>query len=122
MNPSQLGELVAKAREAQSRLAELQRDLARRRYEGTAGGGMVTAVVSGALRVLEVRIEPDFHAAGDREMLQDLVAAAVNTALEKAQREVQEEIQRQSARFTIPFPGGGSPGPAGGAPGSSGGE
>ena len=57
MTPPDLGELMEKAKQMQSRLAELQRELAVRRFEADAGGGMVTAVVTGALRVLEVRIE-----------------------------------------------------------------
>lgn len=106
MNPPDLEELFEKAREAQSRLQALQRDLALRRVEGSAGGGMVTAVASGALRVLEVRIEPGLIASGDREMLQDLVAAAVNAALANAQRMIQEEMQRASSGLSVSLPGG----------------
>jgi nucleoid-associated protein EbfC len=106
-----LGALMARAREVQARLAEVQRDLARRRVEGSAGGGMVTAVASGELRVLEVRIEPPLIEGGDRAMLQDLVAAAVNVALGNAQKMIQEEMQRASAGLQIEIPLGG---PAGG--------
>lgn len=107
MNPADLSELMSKAREAQSKLAELQRELAMRRVEASAGGGMVTVVASGALRILEVRIEPSLLATGDRAMLQDLTAAAVNAALTNAQRLVQEEFQRASVGFQLP----GTPGP-----------
>ena len=58
MSQPDLSELMAKAQEMQSRLAEVQRELARRRVEGSAGGGMVTAVASGELRIIEIRIEP----------------------------------------------------------------
>ena len=105
MTEPDLATLFARAREVQARIAEVQRELAMRRLEGQAGGGMVTAVVSGALRVLEVRIEPALLAGGDREMLQDLVAAAVNAALESAQRLVQEELQR-AAGGPLPAPPG----------------
>ena len=84
--------LLARAQEMQSKLAQAQRDLARRTVEASSGGGMVTAVVSGELRVVELRIEPSILATGDREMLQDLVAAAVNAALGRAQQMVQEEM------------------------------
>lgn len=87
-------ELLRKAQEMQTRVQQLQRELQMRRVEGSAGGGMVTAVASGALRVLEIRIEPQLLEAGDREMLQDLCAAAVNAALSNAQRMVQEELQQ----------------------------
>ena len=110
MKPEDLGQLMEKAREMQSRLGELQQELALRRYEGSAGGGMVTAVVSGALRVLEVRIEPSLLEGGDREMLQDLVAAALNAALQNAQSQVQAELQRASAGMALPNPFGGGDG------------
>jgi DNA-binding YbaB/EbfC family protein len=106
MNPPNLDELFEKAREAQTKLQALQRDLALRRVEGSAGGGMVTAVASGALRVLEIRIEPSLIESGDRDMVQDLVAAAVNAALANAQRMIQEEMQRASSGLGVPLPGG----------------
>jgi DNA-binding YbaB/EbfC family protein len=102
MNPADLEQLMSRAKEAQSKMAELQRELAMRRVEGSAGGGMVTAVATGALRVLSIEIEPSLLAAGDREMIQDLTAAAVNAALTNAQKLVQEEIQRASAGMTMP--------------------
>jgi hypothetical protein len=103
-----LGRLLEKAREAQARLQVLQRELALRRVEGSAGGGMVTAVASGDLRILELRIEPGLVESGDREMLQDLCAAAVNAALAAAQRMIQEEMQRASSGLGLPL---GGPGP-----------
>lgn len=100
-----LGRLLEKAREAQSRLQELQRELAKRRVEGSSGGGMVTAVASGDLRILEIRIEPSLLETGDRAMLQDLCAAAVNAALGNAQRMIQEEMQRASSGLGLPLGG-----------------
>jgi len=104
MNPSDLKELMAKAKQAQAKMAELQRELAMRRVEGSAGGGMVTAVATGELRILKVEIEPSLLATGDREMIQDLTAAAVNAALTSAQKMIQEEIQRASADIAVPNP------------------
>jgi DNA-binding YbaB/EbfC family protein len=99
-----LGSLLAKAQEMQGRLADLQRSLALRTVEASAGGGMVTAVATGALRIREIRIEPQIAAAGDREMLQDLTAAAVNAALAAAERMVQEEMQRATGLAFPPAP------------------
>jgi DNA-binding YbaB/EbfC family protein len=106
VTPADLGELMEKAKQVQSRLAELQRELAVRRFEGDAGGGMVKAVVTGALRVIEVRIEQSLLESGDREMLEDLTAAAVNAALTNAQATVQQELQRASAGLALPNPSG----------------
>ena len=100
-----LAQLFAKAQEAQAKLAELQQKLAARRIEGSAGGGMVRAEVSGALRVLSISIEPALLETGDRQMLQDLTAAAVNAAITNAQRIVQEEMQKASTGLGLPLPG-----------------
>ena len=105
----ELADLLAKAQEAQSKLAALQQELAARRIEGSAGGGMVRAEVSGALRVLSISIEPSLLASGDREMIQDLTAAAVNAALTNAQRVVQEEMQKASSVLGLPLFGGKGP-------------
>lgn len=107
MSQPDLGALMQKAREAQERLQALQRELAVRRVDGSAGGGMVTAVATGALRVLEIKIEPQLLETGDLEMIQDLTAAAVNAALTNAQTMIQEEMQRASSELQIPGLGGG---------------
>jgi nucleoid-associated protein EbfC len=96
-----LSELLARAQAMQSRLGDLQRSLALRTVEASAGGGMVVAVATGALRIRELRIEPELLASGDRGMIQDLIAAAVNAALAAAERMVQEEMQR-AAGFPLP--------------------
>lgn len=98
-------QLMERAREMQTRMASLQQELAARRFEGAAGGGMVSAVVSGGLRVLEIRMEPSLLETGDREMLQDLTAAAINAALHNAQTTVQAELQKAGASFALPGPG-----------------
>ena len=94
MSDADFGQLLAGAREMQAKLEALQGELARRRIEGSAGGGMVRVVVDGQLRVHELQIDPKMLETGDREMLQDLCIAAVNAALTSAQRTAQEELQR----------------------------
>lgn len=102
MSAPDLAAWMRQAQQVQERIGALQRELARRRVEGEAGAGLVRAVVSGELRVLEVAIDPQLVTGGDRNMLQDLVAAAVNAALASAQRMVQEEMQRAAATFQVP--------------------
>ena len=101
-----MNEMLKQAQRVQEQMAELQRDLATRRYEATSGGGMATAVVSGQLRGLELRVEPSLIGAGDQEMIQDLAVAAINAALEKAQASVQQELQNLQASMMRPTPGG----------------
>lgn len=104
MSQPDWGDLVKKAQEMQTRMAEVQQELARRSVEGSAGGGMVTAVATGELRIREVRIEPSLFEAGDHGMIQDLVAAAVNAALTAAQKMVQEEMQRVAGQGALNLP------------------
>lgn len=104
MSNADMAGLLQRAQEMQTRLAQVQRELGRRTVEGSAGGGMVTAVATGELRLRELRIEPELIASGDRAMLQDLVAAAVNSALTAAQRMVQEELQRVAGGAGLPGP------------------
>jgi len=96
MSQGDLGGLLAKAQEMQGRMAQLQQELARREVEGQSGGGMVTVIATGDLRIQRVTIDPSLVEGGDREMLQDLVAAAVNAALTEAQQMVQSEMQKMA--------------------------
>lgn len=105
MSTPDLGAWMRRAQEVQGKLAEIQRELARRTVQGSAGAGLVTATVSGELRVLAVEIDPKLLAEGDRALLQDLTAAAVNAALQNAQRLVQEEMQRAAGSLALPLPG-----------------
>ena len=110
MSAPDMGQLLAQAREMQEKMQQLQRDLAMRRVEGSAGGGMVVAVATGDLRIVELKIEPSLVQGGDQAMLQDLCAAAVNGAISNAQRMVQEEIGKLSGGLPIPNLFGGGPG------------
>ena len=94
MNPNDMQEMMQRAQRMQSRIGELQKELAARRFEASSGGGMVDATVSGALRVLSIKIERSLIAADDQAMLQDLIAAAVNAALTKAEQSVGQELAR----------------------------
>jgi DNA-binding YbaB/EbfC family protein len=111
-SPPDMSKLLEQAQQMQSKVAELQRNLASKLFEGSSGGGMVKASASGELRIMKIEIEPGLIAGEDREMLQDLVAAACNAALSNAQRGVQEEFQRLSGGLGgFPgFPGGGPQG------------
>lgn len=102
MSQGDVGGLLAKAQQMQERLVQLQQELAQRSVEAQAGGGMVTVVATGDLRIRSVRIEPSLLESGDLDMLQDLVAAAVNAALAQAQRMVQEEMQKAAGMAGLP--------------------
>ena len=87
MDAKQLQELVVKA---QKQAQELQSQMQSTILEASAGGGAVTVKMNGQKRLLSIKIEPD--AAGDVEMLQDLVIAAVNEASRKVDEAVQASV------------------------------
>jgi len=104
-NTFDLGGLLKQAQALQERLASAQEDLAKRTVEGTAGGGMVTAVVNGKLEIVSVRIDPAVLQQPDREMLQDLVVAAVNAGIRAAQRMMGEEMGKLTGGLGFKLPG-----------------
>jgi DNA-binding YbaB/EbfC family protein len=102
MSTFDLGGLLEQAKKLQERLASVQDEVAVRTAEGRAGGGMVTAVVNGRLEVLRVTIDPSLLESPDREMLQDLVVAAVNDALREVRALVAAEMQKVTGGLPIP--------------------
>lgn len=102
MSTFDLGGLLEQAKKLQERLASVQDEVAAQTAEGHAGGGMVTAVVSGRLEVLRVTIDPSLLESPDREMLQDLVVAAVNDGLRAVRALVAAEMQKVTGGLPIP--------------------
>ena len=89
-NQKQLNQMMRQVQKMQADMAAAQDELATALVEGSAGGGKVTAVVTGAGDVQAVRISPDVVDPDDVEMLEDLVVAAVGEAMRRAQ-ELQAE-------------------------------
>ena len=86
MNPLQM------MRQAQQIQERMQQEMATIRVEGAAGGGMVSVVVNGHKQVQSLKIDPESLTAGDVEMLQDLIVAAVNDALRKVDDELKNKV------------------------------
>ena len=86
--------MIEQAKQMQARIDQIQKVLNARHFEATSGGGMVRATVTGALRVVSIEIEDAFFKSGDKEMIQDLSAAAINAAIAKAQEGANEEYLR----------------------------
>jgi nucleoid-associated protein EbfC len=76
--------MMKQMQKMQKKMAEAQEELGEKRLEGTAGGGMVTVVVTGHKEIVDVQIKQEVVDPDDVEMLQDLVLAATNDALKKA--------------------------------------
>lgn len=85
-------QLMAQAQKMQQQLAEAQQELATKTFEGTAGGGMVTATVTGAQELVAISISPEVIDPEDVEMLEDLVVAAVRQAFEAAATAASDQL------------------------------
>ena len=88
-NPRQFQEMLE---QAQKQAQSLQEKMQQTVVEASAGGGTVTVKMNGRKQVLEVRIDPEAVKAGDVEMLQDLVTAAVNAAGQKVDEAMQSTV------------------------------
>ncbi len=97
-----LGNIMNQARMLQNRLAQIQEEMGGKTVEASSGGGMVTVTVNGRQEVLSIKIEPEVVNPEDVEMLQDLVQAAVNDALRKAQEMVAQEMAKITGGMKIP--------------------
>ena len=96
MNPLQM------MKQAQQFQERLQKELATVTVEGTAGGGMVTVVVNGHKHVQKLTIDPEAVSKDDIEMLQDMIVAAVNDALRKADEELKSRVGSLFGGLNIP--------------------
>ncbi len=96
------GNIMKQAKKLQERMARLQEELATKTVEASAGGGMVSVTVNGKFEVVSLRIERDVVNADDVEMLQDLVMAAVNEGIRKAQEMAQTEMAKITGGLAIP--------------------
>ncbi len=101
MNP-QYQKMLKQVQDMQKKMAKAQEELASETVEASAGGGTVTVVVTGALEVREVRIDPAAVDPDDVEMLQDLVTAATNEALRAAQALAQQKLGGATAGVDLP--------------------
>jgi DNA-binding YbaB/EbfC family protein len=97
-----VGNMMKQAQAMQEQLAKIQEQAASKTVDGTAGGGMVTVSVSGAMQVVALKIDPEVLKSGDAEMLQDLIVAATNDALRKARDMMAEEMKSITGGLRIP--------------------
>ena len=101
MNP-QYQKMMKQVKEMQKKMAQAQEELANETVEASAGGGMVTVVMTGSLEVREVRIKPEAVDPDDVEMLQDLVTAATNEALRAAQDMASQKLGGATGGLDLP--------------------
>ena len=94
--------MMKQLQQMQERMLKVQEELGEKSVEGSAGGGMVSVRVSGHQKLLSVEIKPEVVDPADVEMLQDLVLAAVNDALEKSRQLAQKELGSVTGGLGLP--------------------
>jgi len=97
-----MGNMMKQAQKLQSQMMKLQEELAEKTVESSSGGGMVTVVANGRQQIVSIQIENEVVDPDDVDMLQDLVLAAVNDALAKAQEMVSSEMGKLTGGLNIP--------------------
>jgi nucleoid-associated protein EbfC len=97
-----MGNLLKQAQEMQARIAKVQEELGQKTVEGSAGGGMVQVTVNGQLNINAVKIDPTVINAQEKEMLEDLILAAVNDGMRKARDLASAEMSKITGGFKIP--------------------
>jgi DNA-binding YbaB/EbfC family protein len=94
--------ILRQAQQLQAKLAKAQEELGNMTVEATSGGGAVKVVIDGHQKIHSVEISPEAVEAGDVELLQDLVMAAVNEAITKSQELVNKRLGSLTGGLNIP--------------------
>jgi len=97
-----IGNIMKQAKKLQERMGQLQAEMEQKTVTATSGGGMVTVTVSGKGELVSLKIERDVVNAEDVEMLQDLILAAVNEGVRKAQEMARSEMMKITGGLNIP--------------------
>ncbi len=98
-----MNNMIRQAQKMQQDMLKAQEELEGRSYEASAGGGVVSAVVSGKKELTSVTIDPEAVDPDDVEMLQDLIVAAVNEAMRKANEDAASQMSRLTGGMNLPF-------------------
>ena len=101
-NMGNMNKLMKQVQKMQQDMVKLQEELQEKTVEATAGGGVVKVVASGKKQLVSIEIDPEAVDPEDVEMLQDLVLAAANEALQKAEDMVADEMGKLTGGLNMP--------------------
>ena len=96
------GNIMKEAQKLQAQMAAMQEEVAKKKVDATAGGGMVTVEANGKQELTAIKIDPEVVNKEDVQMLEDLVLAAANEALRKSRELVQQELGKLTGGMKIP--------------------
>jgi len=97
-----MGKMMKQVKQMQKKVEKIQDELAEEEVEGTAGGGVVRVKANGKQEILDISIDPEVVDADDVEMLEDLILAAVNDAVNNAQELANEQMNDITGGMNIP--------------------
>ena len=103
-----INKIMKQAQKMQAQVMQAQQDLQGKQFEGTAGGGMVKAVVNGGQELVSITINPEVVDPADVEMLEDLIVASIKNAQEKIKNASDATFGNISGQMNLPglnFPG-----------------
>jgi nucleoid-associated protein EbfC len=95
--------ILQQAQEMQGKFQKIQEELELITVTGSAGGGMVTAEVTGTGKIKKIKLDPTVVNPADIEMMEDLVVVAVSDAQQKAQKAAQDEMGKLTGGLNLPF-------------------
>ena len=100
------GNIMKEAQKLQQQMEKIQAEVAQKKVDATAGGGMVTVEANGKQEIVSIKIDPEVVSRDDVQMLEDLVLAACNEALRKSREMMQQELGKLTGGLRIPGLGG----------------
>lgn len=100
--PGNMNNLMKQAQKMQKQMADLQENLDTQLFEATVGGGVLTVSVNGKKELTAVKIKPEAVDPDDVEMLEDLIVAAVNEAVRKADEAVNSQMSKFTGGMNLP--------------------
>ena len=104
-----INQLLKQAQSMQKKMKEMQEELANQEFEGKAGGGLISVIMSGDGQMKKVSIDPSMIKPEDKEILEDLIIAAYNEAKNKADTASKQNMTGAFGNLGGMFPGAGSP-------------
>lgn len=103
--PSNMNQVIRQAQKMQEDMAAFQEQFAEKEFKSTVGGGAIEITMNGARQVLGVKIQPDVIDPEDPEMLQDLIASAVNEVLKNIETESNQGMEKITGGMNVSMPG-----------------